>query len=135
AMYDVNRGIIASSNGVLITSSGGGSPTPLPTSIANPDEYDNDDHRELPQLITLGQNYPNPFNPTTTISFTMAEAGDVTLSVYDLLGRRVGILQNGRLSPGTHTSVFDARHLSSGIYLYRIEAAGFTESRKMMLLK
>lgn len=132
AMYDVNRGIIASSKGVLITTSGGGSPTPVPTSIQEADEFAN---REHPQLITLAQNYPNPFNPTTTISFTLAEASEVTVSVYDLLGRRVSILQNGRLSAGTHTSVFDARHLSSGVYLYRVEAADFSVSRKMMLLK
>jgi photosystem II stability/assembly factor-like uncharacterized protein len=132
AMYDVNRGIIASTKGVLITTSGGGSPTPVPTSIPEADEFNN---LELPELITLAQNYPNPFNPSTTISFTLAETRDVTLSVYDLLGRRVSILLNGRLSPGTHTSVFDARHLSSGVYVYRVEAAGFVTSRKMMLLK
>jgi hypothetical protein len=132
AMYDVNRGIIASSKGVLITTSGGGSPTPVPTSIPEADEFNNLEH---PQLITLAQNYPNPFNPSTTISFTLAETSDVTVSVYDLLGRRVNILLNGRLSPGTHTSVFDASHLSSGVYLYRVEATGFSTSRKMMLLK
>ena len=111
------------------TTSGGGFPEPIPTSIETPGPAD------LPKMFALGQNYPNPFNPSTTIPFSLTEAGEITIAVYDLLGRRVAVLQNGQMQAGMHTVAFDARHLSSGMYLYRIEGAGFADTRKMMLVK
>ncbi len=83
----------------------------------------------------LSQNYPNPFNPTTTISFTLPDAGNVKLSVYNLLGQEVQILVNGFMESGSHSVNFDASNLNSGIYLYKLEANGFTQTRKMTLIK
>jgi photosystem II stability/assembly factor-like uncharacterized protein len=112
------------------TTSGGGFPEPVPTSIETPGK------EQTPREFTLSQNYPNPFNPVTTIQFTLSGPDDITLTVYDLLGRRVAVLLNGSLPAGTHSAVFDARHLASGVYLYRIVTAqGQSETRKMMLLK
>lgn len=89
----------------------------------------------MPASYSLSQNYPNPFNPTTTISFSLLKSGRVTLKVYDLLGREVATLINGYESAGAHNTKFDASHLSSGIYLYRIEANGFAATKKMILMK
>ncbi|MFN2374606.1 MAG: T9SS type A sorting domain-containing protein, partial [Cyclonatronaceae bacterium] len=111
------------------TTSAGGFPEPIPTSIETPGTG------QTPRLFTLSQNYPNPFNPTTTIPFSLTEAGEITIAVYDLLGRRVAVLQNGLMPAGMHTVAFDARHLASGMYLYRLEGTGFAETRKMMLVK
>ena len=83
----------------------------------------------------LYSNYPNPFNPTTTIPFDLKAAGAVTLQVYDVMGREVATLVNGSLAAGRHTLVFDARNLPSGVYLYRLTTAGYTEMHKMVLLK
>ncbi|MBD3402938.1 T9SS type A sorting domain-containing protein, partial [candidate division GN15 bacterium] len=93
------------------------------------------DQRGLPTRFDLHQNYPNPFNPSTEISFSVPEACDVTLEVYNVLGRRVISLIDGRMDAGTHTVTWDATELSSGIYLYRLQAGEYRESRKMMLLK
>ena len=84
---------------------------------------------------SLNQNYPNPFNPTTTLSFTLPEAGVVNLTVYDLLGQKVATLIDGNMSAGYHSAVFNANNLPSGIYIYRIVSENFNETKKMQLLK
>ncbi len=83
----------------------------------------------------LQPNYPNPFNPITTISFSLPKASHVKLTVYDLQGRAVTELVNGMREASVHTVTWDASHLTSGIYLYRLNAGQFTASGKMVLLK
>ena len=83
----------------------------------------------------LYQNYPNPFNPTTTISFTINQKAIISLEVYDLLGRRVSSLADGYRSPGRYRAQFDAKGLNSGVYFYRLSAAGYTAVRKMLLVR
>ncbi len=88
-----------------------------------------------PEAITLNQNYPNPFNPNTVISFNLPESGEVSLKVYDLMGREVATLVDGRLNSGEHTFNFNANGLASGVYLYRITSGDFTQVKRMMLIK
>jgi len=83
----------------------------------------------------LSQNYPNPFNPSTKITFSIAQAGNVKLAVYNLLGQEVKVLVDGFTAEGTHTINFDASDLNSGVYIYKIETSNFTQARKMTLIK
>jgi subtilisin-like proprotein convertase family protein len=83
----------------------------------------------------LHQNYPNPFNPTTDIVYDMKEAGFVTVRIYNLLGQAVATLVNGTVSEGRHTVTFDATGLPSGLYVYKMETAGFSAQHKMLLMK
>ena len=89
----------------------------------------------VPDNVTLSQNYPNPFNPSTEITYGIPQDGDVKLTVFDNLGRQVGVLVDGYKSAGTYTVQFNAEDLPSGMYLYRIETAGGTLSKKMVLMK
>jgi len=89
----------------------------------------------MPKDFSLVQNYPNPFNPSTQIAFSLPTASTVKLEVFDLLGRRVALLADGMLNAGYHTRLFDGSDLSSGMYLYRIQAGDFIQVKKMMLLK
>jgi hypothetical protein len=89
----------------------------------------------LVNTFELKQNYPNPFNPSTQISFSLAENGLVTLSVYNLLGQEVKTLINRNMEAGLHSISFDASGLQSGVYLYKLTASGSTLTRKMMYLK
>ncbi len=89
----------------------------------------------IPKVYRLEQNYPNPFNPTTTIRFALPKRSHVTLRLYDLLGRGVGTLVDEELEGGEYKVLFDARGLPSGVYIYRLVAEGFVETRKLMLLK
>jgi hypothetical protein len=84
---------------------------------------------------TLNQNYPNPFNPSTMISYAVKEAGNVTLKVYSVDGRLVSTLVNAKQEAGKYTISFDGSKLASGVYLYQLEANGFTATHKMVLMK
>lgn len=90
---------------------------------------------ELPQELRLSQNYPNPFNPTTQIAFELPETTDVVLEVYNIQGQRVAVLLSGQQQAGKHSVTFDAAHLSSGVYIYRLMAGGQTLTKKMTLVK
>lgn len=94
-----------------------------------------DEIAETPSGFKLHNNYPNPFNPTTRISYDIGTTADVSLKVYDLLGREVQTLVNTRQTPGTYTLSFDASSLSSGIYFYRIQAGSFSAVKQMTLIK
>ena len=83
----------------------------------------------------LSQNYPNPFNPTTSINYRIAKSGQVTLKIYDVLGREVAMLVNGVQDAGAHTIQLNAARLASGMYIYKIESGSFTAVKKMMFLK
>ncbi len=83
----------------------------------------------------LEQNYPNPFNPSTVISFTLPKAGLTKLSVFNILGQEVAVLENKELLSGTYKYKFDASNLSSGIYFYKLQANNYTSIKKMMLIK
>ena len=89
----------------------------------------------VPTSISLDQNYPNPFNPNTTIGFAIPKAGFVTLTVYNTLGQEVATVVRGEMAAGRYNASFDASSLSSGMYMYRLNAGDYTSVRKMMLLK
>lgn len=83
----------------------------------------------------LSQNYPNPFNPNTSISYTIPEATNVKLEVFNLTGQRVALLVNERKSKGVHSVNLSADTFASGLYIYRIRAEGFVQTKKMLLIK
>jgi len=94
----------------------------------------------LPEGYDLGQNYPNPFNPETRIAFALPSAGEIRLAIYNVLGREVRTLVSSHMEAGQHTAVWDSRDnagaaAASGVYFYRLEAGGYSMTRKMMLLK
>ncbi len=93
-----------------------------------------------PHVYALSQNYPNPFNPSTQINFSLANDSKVKLTVFDVLGQEVATLLNQNITAGSHSINFNASHLNSGVYLYKIEAKGvdgsnFTSVKKMILTK
>jgi hypothetical protein len=89
----------------------------------------------LPTEFRLVQNYPNPFNPTTRIEYAIPKTAHVSLKVFDLLGREVATLVNENLQPGSYETTFDGKDLSSGVYLYRLQAGGFVETKKLLLVR
>jgi hypothetical protein len=93
------------------------------------------DEKGLPKEFALSQNYPNPFNPATNVSYQLAARSQVSLKVFDVLGREVATLVNEEKEPGTYSAVWDARNAASGVYFYRLDAGNFTSVRKLLLLK
>ncbi|MDZ7291387.1 MAG: choice-of-anchor D domain-containing protein [candidate division KSB1 bacterium] len=89
----------------------------------------------MPDEFRLFQNYPNPFNPATTIRFALPKRSPVTLMLFDVLGREVAILVDEELQPGEYKVVFEASDLSPGVYLYRLQAEGFSRTKKLTLMK
>ena len=101
---------------------------------------DDDNNDILPVKFTLYQNYPNPFNPVTRIDYNLPIASDVTLKVYNILGQEVKTLVDVREKAGHKTVYWDGKNnanksVASGLYLYRLTAEDFTETKKMLLLK
>jgi hypothetical protein len=92
-----------------------------------------------PAAFALSQNYPNPFNPSTVISYSLEKAGMVSLRVYNMLGQEVATLVNGPQEAGVYTVSFNTSKgtlgLSSGVYLYRLEAGSFISTKKLVLMK
>ena len=93
----------------------------------------------IPDKFYLSQNYPNPFNPATNLGFGISSAagglGYVSLKVYDSQGKEVATLVNENKAPGYYNLQFDGSKLSSGVYYYRLESKGFSQTKRMMLLK
>jgi hypothetical protein len=95
-----------------------------------------EDVDQLPNTYKLDQNYPNPFNPTTTIAFELPTTSNVKLDVYNSIGQHVATLVNGKpMSAGVHAVGFNASGLASGLYIYRLKAGDFMQTRSMMLVK
>ncbi|HVN49449.1 MAG TPA: T9SS type A sorting domain-containing protein [Bacteroidota bacterium] len=89
----------------------------------------------IPTGYALAQNYPNPFNPTTTINFTLPSRSNVSLKIFDVLGREIATVVNGVMAAGTYTKMWDASRFASGIYFYRLQAGSYTQTKKLVLLK
>ena len=101
---------------------------------------DNQDNNVAPNVAMLSQNYPNPFNPTTTINYNVAKSGDVKLNVYNVKGQLVKTLVNSAQTVGLNQVVWNGddnagNRVSSGVYFYKLENAGRTEMKKMVLMK
>jgi hypothetical protein len=88
-----------------------------------------------PKTFALSQNYPNPFNPSTSIEFSIPQNSVASLKVYDILGKEVATLSDKYYSAGTYIVNFDASHLSSGVYFYKLVAGNYIETKKMILSK
>ena len=104
--------------------------TTVPTSIERENDTD-----QLPLEFRLHQNYPNPFNPSTNIRFDLPAESPVVIDIYTITGQLVMRLINETRPAGAHTATFDAGRLTSGVYLYRLQAGTFSSTGKMMLLK
>ena len=91
--------------------------------------------KNIPNKFTLSQNYPNPFNPSTTIEFDLPKTTEVSLRIFNILGEKVATLISDRLSAGSYSYDWDASNLASGVYLYRLQAGDYVETRKMVLIR
>lgn len=100
----------------------------VPVSVGSRDQ-------RVPASFVLSQNYPNPFNPITTISFDLPSRLLVSLKVFDLLGKEVSTIVSGELEAGSYTRQWNAADIPSGVYFYRLQAGGFNETKKLILLK
>lgn len=90
---------------------------------------------EIPSSFRLAQNYPNPFNPSTTILFDIPKTGFVNIAIYDAMGREIAVLANEQMTPGKYSVEFNANKYSSGVYFYKLYSDGFTDTKKMILIK
>lgn len=113
------------------------------TGVTNVVPYDGSDYTRsgveersvAPKAFALQQNYPNPFNPTTTITYAVPKASNISLTVYDMMGREVAVLAEGRKAAGFYTVEFDGKNLASGVYFYRLKAGSTVLKQKMVMLK
>lgn len=118
-----DTGFIAGDSGLLLVTYNGGV-----TSLSQ-------NYQSIPEKFQLHQNYPNPFNPSTIIRFDLIQSGYTRLSVYDISGKRISVLVDENLSPGSYEYNFNAENLPSGVYFYKIESEAFTETKRMILIK
>ena len=90
---------------------------------------------KVPSSFSLSQNYPNPFNPITAITYDLPKTSDVTLTLYTITGQKAAVLLDGYQESGHHRILFDGAGFGTGVYLYRLEAGTFVETRRMVLIK
>ena len=90
---------------------------------------------EIATEFILSQNYPNPFNPTTKINYSIHQSTQVTVKLFDILGNEIETLVNEEKLTGTYEITWNAENISSGVYLYRIQAGDFVQSKKMVFMK
>jgi len=122
--YNENRGFAVGDSGkIFFTSNGGGI-----TGVEEEGEI-------IPLKFKLYQNYPNPFNPTTTIEYQIPNQSFVILKIFDLLGREVATVVNEKKEAGTYSLQWNASSLASGIYLYRLQAGSYVDTKKLVLMK
>jgi photosystem II stability/assembly factor-like uncharacterized protein len=126
ALADAHIGIAVGSRGLILRTTTGGS-----TWVNQEPPFAGG----VPSETKLQQNYPNPFNPQTKIRFSIMSTQHTTLTVYDILGRRVAVLVDEKKAPGRYEVAFDGARLASGMYIYRLTAGPYVETRKMLLLK
>jgi hypothetical protein len=93
------------------------------------------EEKEIPTEYSISQNYPNPFNPSTTITFDLPRTDEVILKVFNILGEEVATLVSDRLNAGSYSYDWNASQMASGVYLYRLEAGEYIETRKMILMR
>jgi hypothetical protein len=124
SMVDQNIGTAAGDNGTILRTTTGGY-----TIVFNENNF------ESSKGYQLSQNYPNPFNTSTIIRYIIPERSSVQLTVYNTLGQIVHKLVNRDLEAGIHEITFDASHLPSGVYIYRLQAEEYVESKKLLYLK
>ena len=125
------RGVVANGKYIYVAEKGDGLAiysNDLVTSVSN-------DNNQIPKAFRLHQNYPNPFNPTTNISIELKEKAFVSLDVFNSLGQQVAVLMNNQMSEGSYKVPFNGSSLSTGVYLYRLQANGVTIAKKMILVK
>jgi predicted outer membrane repeat protein len=127
--------IVASDGGMDTYASNGPFLLTIDASAVNVEEL-----KVIPESFALHANYPNPFNPTTTISYDLPKRSQVTLGIYDILGKKIKTLLNQSQDAGKRIAIWDGtdnlgRQVSAGVYLYQIQAGAFTQTRKMLLLK
>jgi len=125
--------IVAAEGGLPLPSNGEDYVFPVTTGVG--------DETEIPTAFELKQNYPNPFNPTTTISYSVPEASEIEVGIYNLLGQEIRSLSNGQHQPGVYSAMWDGLdqngvRVESGIYIYRMSSsAGFSATKKLVMLK
>lgn len=111
----------------------------VPFSGHQENEYDGSElsatENSAPMKFDLAQNYPNPFNPVTMIRFAVPYESNISIKVYDMTGRMIANIANGKYLPGQYEAAFDGSGLASGMYVYRFEAGSFSRTLKMVLLK
>ena len=103
--------------------------------LSNVTAINNDIHTGMPDNYTLSQNYPNPFNPSTAIEFSIPKTEFVSLKIHNLLGQEISTLVSERLNAGSYTFSWDATELSSGVYMYKLQAGEYVQTRKMVLIQ
>jgi photosystem II stability/assembly factor-like uncharacterized protein len=123
---DDNTGYAAGNNGTIIKTTDGGGPIVVAL---------NNNNISIPDNFSLGQNYPNPFNPATTIAFDLPKASPVKLVIYNALGKEIETLVDQNLTAGSYETDYDATALPSGVYFYKLNTDGFTETKRMVLIK
>jgi len=128
AQLILSSGFSAPSTNILIEMVQGDEPPPPPDGIAFT-------RPNIPLVYALYQNYPNPFNPKTLIEYDLPEESEVTLKVYNTLGQEVVTLVSGKYPAGSYKLTWDATNLASGVYLYRLHAGEYVETRKVVLLR
>ncbi len=123
--FDANTGIIAGDNSIILKTTNGGGNFVSNISI----------NEIIPDNYYLGQNYPNPFNPISNIKYKISKSSNVRITVFDVRGKEVEILVNEKHSPGEYLVSFDGSALNSGVYFYKMVTDGFTETKKMVMIK